>query len=251
MRVVGVIPSRWGSSRLPGKSLVTICGKPLVQHVVERAWCCKGLDEVLVATDDQRIMEAVHGFGGKAIMTRADHPSGTDRIAEAIAGIDADLVVNLQGDEPLLDSKLVDELVVRMQADAWDMGTAAAPLLDAEALADRSVVKAVFGVQQQALYFSRSVIPYKRDGDVELLFEGEPVYWRHIGLYAYQRRFLMQLVATAPCVSEQMEKLEQLRALHIGGRMLVLKATTVSVGVDTPADVAVVERLLGAGQDHG
>ena len=251
MRVIGVIPSRWGSTRLPGKSLLPICGKPLVQHVVERAQACASLDAVLVATDDDRIRDAVQSFGGRVVMTRSDHPSGTDRIAEAITGLEADLVVNLQGDEPLLDPALVDCLVQRMQNETWDMGTAAAALLDENALQDPSVVKVVTDARQQALFFSRSVIPYNRDGRVKLRVAGRPVYWRHIGLYAYRREFLMRLVAEPPCLLEQMEKMEQLRALHIGCRMLVLETKEMSVGVDTPADVVMVERLLQEQKRHG
>jgi len=244
MRVIGVIPSRWGSTRLPGKSLLPLCGKPLVQHVFERARACQSLDAVLVATDDVRIRDAVLAFGADVAMTRPDHPSGTDRIAEALADREADLVVNIQGDEPLLDPLLVDTLVARMQAAPWDMGTAAAPLRDHSSLRDPSVVKVVTNARQQALFFSRSVIPYNRDGDDKLLVEERPVYWRHIGLYAYRRAFLMRLVAEPPCVMEQMEKLEQLRALHIGCRMLVVETTTTSIGVDTAADAAAVERIL-------
>jgi 3-deoxy-manno-octulosonate cytidylyltransferase (CMP-KDO synthetase) len=245
MRVVGVIPSRWGSTRLPGKSLLPLCGKPLVQHVVERARGCRSLDDLLVATDDQRIVDVVASFGGKAVMTRADHPSGTDRIAEAVAGMDGDIVVNIQGDEPLLDAALVDRLVEEMKQGIWEMGTAAAPIREHAVLTDPSVVKVVFGENRQALYFSRSVIPYNRDGDIRLRTDaGEPVYWRHIGLYAYRRTFLMQMVAVKPCMLEQTEKLEQLRALYMGCRMLVVPTEKGSVGVDTPADVAEVERLL-------
>lgn len=245
MRVVGVIPSRWGSTRLPGKSLREICGKPLVQHVWERALECGTLDDVIVATDDQRIHDVVTEFGGHAVMTRADHPSGTDRIAEAVAGLDADLIVNLQGDEPLLDAGLVDSLVEHMLGDHWDMGTAAAPLVCEADLHDPSIVKVVFGAQHQALYFSRSVIPYRRDsGAMVAGAEAAGIYWRHIGLYAYHRPFLMQFVAQPPCLLEQMEKLEQLRALYMGCRMLVLETSKGSIGVDTPEDVERVAQLL-------
>ncbi len=248
MRVVGVIPSRWGSTRLPGKSLLPICEKPLIQHVVERAQSCRTLDDLVVATDDQRIVDAVEAFGGRAVMTRPDHPSGTDRIAEAVADMEADLVVNIQGDEPLLDAALVDALVTQMHDETWDMGTAAAPIRDAETLRASSVVKVVFTAHHEALYFSRSVIPYNRDGDISWEESGRPVYWRHIGVYAYRRAFLLRMVAASPCVTEQKEKLEQLRALHMGCRMLVLETDDVSVGVDTQADLALVERLLGGRQ---
>lgn len=245
MRVVGVIPSRWGSTRLPGKSLLPICGKPLVQHVVERAQMCGSLDQLVVATDDPRIMETVAGFGGLAVLTRPDHPSGTDRIAEAIDSIDAELIVNIQGDEPLLDPKLVDTLVTHMEDKRWDMGTAAAPIHDRATLQSDSVVKVVFNHNHEALYFSRSVIPYNRGGDGEGAVADKSVYWRHIGLYAYRRAFLERLVRTPPCETESLEKLEQLRALHIGCRMLVVETQEPSIGVDTPADVKKVEQLLG------
>lgn len=245
MRVIGVIPSRWGSTRLPGKSLAALCGKPLVQHVVERAQACQALDDVMVATDDTRIAEAVASFGGTAVMTRADHPSGTDRIAEAVEGIEADLIVNIQGDEPLLDPGLVDRLVARMQDAAWDMGTAAAPLTELQDLDDPSVVKVVLGMNAQALYFSRAVIPFQRDGDAAASLAGKHVYWRHIGMYAYRRAFLFRLVSQPPCMIEQVEKLEQLRALHMGCRMLVVEAEKPSIGVDTERDLIEVGRLLG------
>ncbi len=248
MRVVGVIPSRWGSTRLPGKSLLPICGKPLVQHVVERAQSCRALDDLLVATDDLRIVDAVETFGGRAVMTRPDHPSGTDRIAEAIADTEADLVVNIQGDEPLLDVSLVDALVTQMRDACWDMGTAAAPIRDTDTLRESSVVKVVFNANHEALYFSRSVIPYNRDGDVSWEVQGKPVYWRHIGLYAYRRDFLLRMVAASPCITEQQEKLEQLRALHMGCRMLVLETDDASIGVDTQADLEMVEKLIGGCQ---
>ncbi len=245
MRVVGVIPSRWGSTRLPGKSLKRICGKPLIQHVVERAQQCEALDAILVATDDQRIADAVTGFGGEAVMTRVDHPSGTDRIAEAIANRDADLIVNIQGDEPLLDPALVDTLIVQMQKTDWDMGTAATPILDMETLEASSIVKVVFNRHHEALYFSRSVIPFNREGVENRMYNGKAVYWRHIGLYAYRRAFLLQLVAEPPCMTESWEKLEQLRALHLGCRMLVVETHDAAIGVDTQEDLEKVKQILG------
>lgn len=245
MRVVGVIPSRWGSTRLPGKSLLPICGKPLVQHVVERARACKELDALLVATDDQRIADAVASFGGDAVMTRADHPSGTDRIAEAVADIDADLIVNIQGDEPLLQASLLDRLVREMRSQTWDMGTAAAPIRDEGTLESPSVVKVIFDANHAALYFSRAVIPFNRDGALYWEADGKPIYWRHIGIYAYRRTFLQRMVAAPPCEAEKMEKLEQLRALHLGCRMFVVETDEQSIGVDTQADLELVERLMG------
>jgi 3-deoxy-manno-octulosonate cytidylyltransferase (CMP-KDO synthetase) len=212
--------------------------------VVERARSCQELDDVIVATDDQRIADVVQSFGGKAVMTKSDHPSGTDRIAEAVEADDADLIVNIQGDEPLLDSRLVDRLVARMRDEEWDMGTAAAPIVTLQDLEDSSVVKVIFGMNAQALYFSRSVIPYNRDGGTKLLELGIPVYWRHIGIYAYRRSFLFRFVSETPCLTEQTEKLEQLRALHIGCRMLVVTAEKPSLGVDTEKDLVEVTRIL-------
>jgi 3-deoxy-manno-octulosonate cytidylyltransferase (CMP-KDO synthetase) len=247
-RAVGVIPARWASTRLPGKSLVPLCGKPMVQWVVERAKLARSLSDVVVATDDQRIMDAVEAFGGRAVMTRPDHPSGTDRIAEATCDIDADLVVNIQGDEPLVEPALIDKLVAEMQADqTWDMGTAASRIECTADLADPSVVKVVWAADHRALYFSRSVIPYVRDEAMQ----GTVQHWRHLGIYAYRRGFLERLVASEPCVLEEAEKLEQLRALHLGGRMIVLETTDHGIGVDTPADVPRAEQLIREAGLHG
>ena len=242
MRIVGVVPARYGSTRLPGKSLVPLCGKPLVQWVYERARAARSLDAVLVATDDARIQRAVEGFGGQVVMTRADHPSGTDRIAEAVAGLDAQVVVNIQGDEPLIDPALIDQLGTSLAgASDWDMATAAARIQDPADLRNPAVVKVVWGQHGRALYFSREPIPHVRDG---LPAGAESVHWRHIGIYAYQRTFLQRLVQEPPCALEQLEKLEQLRALHLGGRMKVLPTSHLALGVDTPADVPLAEAAL-------
>lgn len=244
MRVAGVIPARWGSTRLPGKSLILICGKPLIQWVVEGAKRARKLDSLMVATDDERIVEAVKGLGVKAVMTRHDHPSGTDRIAEAVQGVEAEIVINIQGDEPLIDPGLIDRLAdVMLQDPQWDMATAASPILSETDLKNPSVVKVVWGEKRQALYFSRSVIPFVRDND---LGESACVHWRHLGVYAYRKTFLNRLVRTPPCLLERAEKLEQLRALHIGARMVVLEAGDAGVGVDTPEDVRYVEKALDA-----
>lgn len=239
-RVIGVIPARWASTRLPGKALVPVCGKPLIQWVLERVRLARRLDAVLVATDDARIRDTVQRLGGEAVMTRADHPSGTDRVAEAVVGRAAGVVINIQGDEPLIDPELINRLAEAMVTECdWDMATAATPIRDEEELARPSVVKVVWGGQGQALYFSRSVIPFVRDARPAGMR-----YWRHVGIYAYRREFLERLVLTPPCALEQAEKLEQLRALHLGGRMKVLETGEVSVGVDTPEDVALAEAAL-------
>lgn len=242
MRIVGVIPARYGSTRLPGKSLVPLCGKPLVQWVHQRACAARSLAEVLVATDDERIRRVVEGFGGRVVMTRADHPSGTDRIAEAVAELDAQVVVNIQGDEPLVEPTLIDQLGTSLAAAAgWDMATAAARIEDPTDLANPAVVKVVWGRDGCALYFSREPIPHVRDGRPA---GAPPVHWRHIGLYAYQRTFLQRLVQEPPCELEQLEKLEQLRALHLGGRIKVVATAHRALGVDTPADVPLAEAAL-------
>lgn len=241
MKAIGVIPARWGSTRLPGKSLIPICGKPLIQWVLERTKMAGALDDVVVATDDRRIFDAVTGLGAKAVMTRADHPSGTDRVAEAVRGMAADVVVNIQGDEPLIDPALIDELVNVMGRSDWDMATAVTPIEDAQELNSPSVVKVVWNERRQALYFSRSAIPFVRDrpGVCE-----HGLHWRHIGIYAYRKSFLDRLVREPPCALEQAEKLEQLRALHLGGRIAVIETGERGIGVDTPEDVGRVEEMI-------
>jgi 3-deoxy-manno-octulosonate cytidylyltransferase (CMP-KDO synthetase) len=244
MNTIGVIPARYGSTRLPGKSLVPICGKPLVQWVYERAKLAKKLDSLVIATDDIRITNAVRTFGGKSVMTRVDHPSGTDRIAEAVSGLDADIIINIQGDEPLIDPALIDRLASDMQHDSsWDMITAVCPIHDAADLTNPAVVKAVWAADGRALYFSRSLIPFPRDPN------DPPAglkHWRHIGIYGYRRTFLEKLVRTPPCVLELTEKLEQLRALDIGGRIKIVTTSEAGLGVDTPGDVAKAEAALRA-----
>ncbi len=243
-RIVGVIPSRWGSTRFPGKSLAPIAGKPMIQWVVERVKQAKRLEAVVVATDDARIAECVQTLeipDVQVAMTRADHPSGTDRIAEAIRGLEADAVINVQGDEPLIDPALIDELAEVIASGEWDMATAATPIENDEDIFDPSVVKALFNRHGRALYFSRAAIPHIREP------EGVPkagIYWRHIGIYAYRRDYLLRLVAEPPCALENLEKLEQLRALDMGCRMKVVRTRDFGIGVDTPEDVAKAEVLL-------
>lgn len=244
MKVMGVIPARYGSTRLPGKSLVKLCGKPLVQWVYERAVQAKQLDRVLIATDDERIERAALDFGAEVVMTRADHPSGTDRIAEAVAGFETDAVINIQGDEPLIAPALIDELagVITGEGD-WDMATAACLIDHPEDIANPAVVKVVTAEDGRALYFSRAAIPYWRDPQDPPL---GPRYWRHIGLYAYRKAFIERMVATPPCALEIAEKLEQLRALYLGARMKVIETRDAGLGVDTPDDVPKAEAALRA-----
>jgi 3-deoxy-manno-octulosonate cytidylyltransferase (CMP-KDO synthetase) len=208
--------------------------------VYERTRLARRLDGVLIATDDARIADAARGFGARAVMTRPDHPSGTDRIAEAVRGTQADVIVNVQGDEPLVDPGLIDRITAELLAGpGWDMATAASPISSAADLENPAVVKVVWGSDHQALYFSRFAIPYVRDAD------GPPSpHWRHIGLYGYRRSFLERLVAAPPCDLELAEKLEQLRALHLGCRMKVLETRDAGLGVDTPADAARAEAAI-------
>jgi len=250
MRAVGVIPARWHSTRFPGKSLAVLCGKPLIVWVVENARRARMLDALIVATDDERILRAVRDCGVEAVLTRAEHPSGTDRVAEAVRNVEADIVVNIQGDEPLIDPGLIDRLVRALLARRdWDMATAAAPMVRREQVAVPGVVKVVCDAEGRALYFSRSVIPFARGAP-----EGigpVPLYRRHIGIYAYRKTFLERLVATPPCELEQTECLEQLRALFIGARILVLDSHEQGIGVDTPEDLEYVAQLIAEKMGSG
>lgn len=242
MSIIGVIPSRWGSTRFPGKSLAPLCGKPLVKWVVEACLRAKTLDEVVVATDEPRIAEAVAGCGARVAMTRPDHPSGTDRVAEAANAKDGDIVVNIQGDEPLIDPALIDSVAAKLKHDdRWQMFTACAPITSLADLLAPTIVKVVLDSQDGALYFSRLPIPCRRDGEPDL---GTGLYQRHIGIYGYRGAFLKRLVAEPPCALEKSESLEQLRAMWLGGRIGVVRTRELGIGVDRPEDVAVVEKLI-------
>ena len=244
MRILGVIPSRYGSTRFPGKSLHPICGRPLVAWVVDAVKRAKRLDDVIVATDDERIAEAARAAGATAAMTPSDLPSGTDRVACAANPAPDDIVVNIQGDEPLIEPSLIDALADRLSSDSrWSMATAATPITTMEDLEARSVVKVVVDRDDGALYFSRLPIPCRRDGAPDL---SSGLYLRHIGIYAYRGDFLRRMVAEPPCALEKTESLEQLRALHMGARIAVLRTSQAGVGVDTPEDAVKVEALLKA-----
>lgn len=244
MNAVGIIPARWGSTRFPGKSLALICGKPLIQWVVENSLKAKKIKTVIVATDDSRIADAVVKIGVKAVMTRTDHASGTDRIAEVANDLQVDIIVNIQGDEPLISPLLIDKLVECMEGGKWDMATAASPISDETELQNKSVVKVVCTLDGQALYFSRNVIPFLYDSKDLSVQEHSLLYWRHIGIYAYTKVFLGRLMKTQPTLLERSERLEQLRALQIGGRIFVVRSESAGVGVDTPGDIEKVERIL-------
>ena len=243
MKTYGIIPGRFGSSRFPGKPLAMLAGKPLVAWVVEAAGRASSLDEVLVATDDERIAAAVAAHGGRAVMTPSELPSGTDRIACAAGGFDDDdILVNIQGDEPLIDPALIDALVAKLKTDArWSMATAVTPIKTPADLAAKTVVKVVLDRDGGALYFSRAPIPCDRDHEADL---SSGLYVRHLGIYAYRGAFLRRYVAEPPCELEKTEKLEQLRALWMGAKIAVVKTEDEGVGVDTPEDAARVERIL-------
>jgi 3-deoxy-manno-octulosonate cytidylyltransferase (CMP-KDO synthetase) len=245
MRQVALIPARYASTRLPGKPLAVILGKPLIQWVYEQAGRVPGLDGLWVATDDDRIRDCVAGFGGRVVMTGAGHSSGTDRLAEAAHLLDLspfDLVVNIQGDQPLFPPELAAQLAQVLKRDCSAvMATPVRRLTDPAVAADPNVVKAVVDHRGRALYFSRSPIPYWRDGE-------RPHFFRHIGLYAYRVSFLREFVTLPPGRLEQAEKLEQLRALEYGFPIHVVETTGDTLEVDTPADLARAAAILAQGQ---
>ena len=243
IHILGILPARWASTRFPGKPLHLIAGKPLIQHVWERCLACSKLDALLVATDDTRIRDAVLAFGGRAVMTSPEHPTGTDRIAEAARAVpQATHIINIQGDEPLIEPALIDALAaVMVDNPALDMATAANPIAPTDAaVTDPNVVKVVVSLSGRALYFSRSPLPYFRDP-----VAGLPVL-RHKGIYAYTRRFLEQFVTWPPTPLERAESLEQLRALENGAAIQVIITTDTSPGVDTPEQARHIEALLTA-----
>jgi len=240
MHAVGVIPARYQSSRFPGKPLALIGGRTLVQRVFERARAAGRIARLLVATDDERIASAVRAFGGEVAMTSAAHASGTDRLAEVARSLPAEVFVNIQGDEPLLDPQDIDRLVECLDSDpSSDMATLADPLLDPEEARDPNIVKVVCDAAGRALYFSRSPIPYV------LAKAGAARPWlRHVGLYAYRRGFLLEFASWSPGALEELEGLEQLRTLERGRTIKVLRARGRYHGVDTPDDVRAVEQAL-------
>jgi 3-deoxy-manno-octulosonate cytidylyltransferase (CMP-KDO synthetase) len=229
--VAVVIPARYASTRLPGKPLALIGGRPMIYYVWKKATESRLASRVVVATDDERIAAAVRTFGGAVAMTRPDHPSGTDRVAEVMRTEHADLVVNLQGDEPIFDAAAVDELVRLMASDpAIQMGTLAHPIRDTDEREDLNVVKVVLDQAGYALYFSRAPIPFRRQA-------GFAATLRHPGIYVFRAAFLQRFASLAPTPLEQTETLEQLRALEHGVRIRVVIAAHGSLGVDTPADL--------------
>jgi len=241
--IVGIVPARYASTRFPGKPLALIAGKPLIQHVVEQCQKAKSLSEVIVATDDTRIWEVAQNFC-RVEMTRPDHPSGSDRIAEVAGRCSCDAAVNIQGDEPLMDPKVIDAVAGALARD--EMSTAATRIQSADELDNPNVVKIVVNAAGRALYFSRRTIPYLREaasgsGNEQL---AAFAFLKHLGIYGYRRETLLRLVKFPVSPLENAEKLEQLRALDNGIQIAVVKVDYDSVGVDVPGDIKRVEKLL-------
>jgi len=246
MRVTAVIPARHASTRFPGKPLADLCGKPMIQWVCEGTARCTLIDQVIVATDDPRIVDAVTAFGGTAVMTRADHPTGTDRLAEVATGLKSELIVNVQGDEPLIDPAMIEAAVRPLLDDPGiPMGTLKTPLTSLEEFHNPNVVKVVTDRHGFALYFSRAPIPHPRDFNDRLAIRWrELATAKHVGLYVYRRDFLLAFPKLVPTPLEEQEKLEQLRALEHGYRIYVAETALSAQGVDTPEDLERVRKLL-------
>jgi 3-deoxy-manno-octulosonate cytidylyltransferase (CMP-KDO synthetase) len=238
-KILGVIPARFASSRFPGKVLAQVSSKSVLQHVYERASLARYLTATIIATDDERIYQAARGFGARVVMTRADHISGTDRVAEAASAENAELVVNIQGDEPLIDPAAIDAAILPLAHDPEIvMGTLKKAIEDPREITDANVVKVVTDRNGDAIYFSRCPIPYERD-------QAKPgTHFKHIGLYVYRRDFLLGYSALPVGPLEHAERLEQLRALENGYRIRVVETECESLGVDTPEDLVRVCKLF-------
>ena len=238
MKAMCIIPARYSSTRLPGKPLKEICGKPMICRVFERANLAKSVDEVIVATDDERIFQAVEKNFGRAMMTRADHKTGTDRLAEVAEKFpDVEVIVNVQGDEPLIEATLIDELVAQFEGDDdLQMATVAVELHDEDEMKNPNNVKVVIDKKNNARYFSRSLIPYPRN-------IGKAKVYKHIGIYAYRRNFLLNFAKMDSTPLEKSESLEQLRALENGYKIRVIKSDCQFIGVDTEEDLNLVNEI--------
>ena len=238
MKIAIGIPARMGSTRFPGKPLAMLAGKPMIEHVIEKALAAD-LGSVFVATDDGRIAAIARSAGASAFMTRSDHPNGTNRLAEAVRELDCDVVINVQGDEPLIDPEAIRAVVKPFDEDAYlPMATLAHPLRDHNDLSDANVVKVVCNAKGRAMYFSRAAIPFPRTESAPAL--------QHVGLYAYRKEFLLIYPSLDTCESEQSEQLEQLRVLHHGYDIAVSIGDFHCIGVDTPADLQRAEALITA-----
>jgi 3-deoxy-manno-octulosonate cytidylyltransferase (CMP-KDO synthetase) len=247
MTSVAVIPARYDSTRLPGKPLVQLAGKPMVQRVYERARMAKNISRVIVATDDQRILDAVRSFDGEAMLTRRDHRSGTERIAEIAAHVEAEVFVNVQGDEPLIEPSAIDTAVEALTSDeSVSVSTICVPIRNPSDIMDPNIVKVVLDFDGNALYFSRAPIPWVRDEGAKI----HARHFKHLGLYVFRREALLEFPTLPPGELERLEQLEQLRFLENGYRIRVAETEFDSVSVDIPADVQRVEALLGKHSGH-
>lgn len=245
LHTVALIPARFDSTRFPGKPLVEIAGRPMIEHVYRRAASAPAVDAVVVATDDRRIADAVEAFGGIARITASSHRSGTDRIAEVARDLTCDLIVNVQGDEPLIEPEMIDRAIAPLDHDpSLLMSTLRAAVTDPADYSNPNVVKVVVDRRGDALYFSRAPIPFTGPAPAEDV--GRPIF-RHIGLYVYRRSFLLDFARLAPTPLELAESLEQLRALEYGFRIRTVLTPLESIGVDTPEDLERVRRFLTAG----
>jgi 3-deoxy-manno-octulosonate cytidylyltransferase (CMP-KDO synthetase) len=240
--VIAVIPARFASTRFPGKPLVDIHGKPMIQHVYERAKRVRGVDRVIVATDDARIESAVRGFGGEVVMTSPDLPSGTDRMAAVADQVEAAVYINVQGDEPMIDPRAIEKALELVWSGRFGLATAMTRLKSEEELADPSVVKVIADRNDRAIYFSRFALPYSRGAKPASM--SDSVSMRHVGIYVFDRATLMRFRALPPSPLEQAEMLEQLRALADGIAIGVTEVEFTSIGVDTPADLEKVRAVL-------
>jgi 3-deoxy-manno-octulosonate cytidylyltransferase (CMP-KDO synthetase) len=234
LAAIVVIPARFGSTRFPAKILASETGRPLVQHVVDQAKKCRRVSEVIVATDDQRIVQALAPFGTRCVMTDAGHQSGTDRIAEVARGRMDEIVVNVQGDEPEIEPGVIDDLIARLESHDEDMATAATAFPEGADPGNPNLVKVVRSIDGRAIYFSRAGIPYYRDATAG----GGRAYYLHLGIYAYRREFLLKFASWSPTPLEQAEKLEQLRALEHGSSMYVMLVKRATHGIDTAEQYA-------------
>jgi 3-deoxy-manno-octulosonate cytidylyltransferase (CMP-KDO synthetase) len=243
MKIIGIIPARYASTRLPGKPLKDICGKPMIQHVYERASQAKLLDKVVVATDDQRIADVVKAFGGLAYMTRKDHPTGSDRIAEVAIGFECDIVVNIQGDEPLIMPEIIDEIAQVLVEDSTQVMATGCYKIDEELARNPNVVKVVFDKNFNAMLFSRSIIPYPRNSEKFAAYE-------HIGIYAYTKEFLLKYITLPDTPLSQTESLEQLKVMENGYsiRVVPTKFPYNALSVDTQEDLDEVIRIMSGGR---
>jgi 3-deoxy-manno-octulosonate cytidylyltransferase (CMP-KDO synthetase) len=241
-KVLAVIPARYGSSRFPGKPLTAIAGKPMIQHVFERVVRASLVSRVVVATEDARIKSAVEAFGGEAILTRSDHRTGTDRVAEVAVHIPAEIYVNVQGDEPLIDPGTVDALVSAiLEDDGVQLTTPCTAISQPSEIMDPNIVKVVCDFDDNALYFSRAPVPWVRDTAETVAAR----HWKHLGLYGLRRAALLEFPTLPPGELERLEQLEQLRWLENGFRIRVVETSYDAVSVDVPSDIERVEKLLG------